>query len=376
MSRLKKSILLLFCSIFVAYFFVGQGSAVAEDQATWAKVYGDTIDYAYDVSSTLQTTEGGYIVTGYVVNLSTYNYDVLVLKLDAGGNIQWQKAYDINNYDFAYSIQQTIDGGYIVAGYTFSVDGLSDALVLKLDANGNIQWQKTYGGSSGDWVYSIQQTTDGGYIIAGATFSFGSYYADSWILKLDSNGNIQWQKAYNKREMDSAYSIQQTTDGGYIVAGQTRVYNEPDIWVLKLDSNGNIMWDNIYGGNSGASASAIVQTTDGGYVVTGRVKAYGEGMYDAWVLKLDGNGNIQWQKTYGGSNYDSAYSIQQTTDGGYILSGNIDSFFAWALRLDMNGNILWQKAYGENGVISSIRQPDGGFIMAGRTSSFGNNSGY
>ena len=358
----------------------------------WAKTYGGGDgDWALSIK---QTTDGGYIVaggTGYynsgnnLFNLSTVG-NVGILKLDADGNIQWQKTYGGGDHDGASSIQQTTDGGYIVAGRTKSFGvGNEDAWVLKLDADGNIQWQKAYGDNDSVDALSIKQTTDGGYIVAGDILSFPSgieVNVDAWVLKLDINGNIQWQKTY--RGIGNAFSIQQTTDGGYIVAGQTfpsvwadDTDDTTDAWVLKLDADGNIQWQKTYRGDygdgDGDGARSIQQTSDGGYIVAGWWTN------DAWVLKLKANGSIVWQKSYGGGDHDgAASSIQQTSDGGYIVAGWTESFGvvhdAWVLKLDINGNIQWQKTYGggDHDGASSIQQTtDGGYIVAGRTKSFG-----
>jgi len=207
---------------------------------------------------------------------------------------QWIKTYSGTAYDYANSIQQTSDGGYIVAGYTNSTWGKDNAWVLKLDGNGNVQWQKTYGGTGGDVAYSIQQTSDGGYIMAGTT-PFGAGSGDAWVLKLDGNGNVLWQKTYGGGEgSDGASSIQQTFDGGYIVAGTTDSFGAgtSDICLLRLDSDGNVQWQKTYGGAERDYANSIQQTSDDGYIVAGHTYSFGAGYGDAWVLKLNGNGDI------------------------------------------------------------------------------------
>ncbi len=297
----------------------------------WAITFSERIfNYANSIQ---QTSDGGFIVAGWT------SWDIWVLKLDENGNVQWQKTYGGGGLEKANSIQQTSDGGFIVAGYTDSFGaGDADIWVLKLDGNGNIQWQKTYGGSGWDSASSIQQTSDGGFIVAGYTNSFGAGYDDIWVLKLDESGNVQWQKTYGGSGWDSASSIQQTSDGGFIVAGWTN----RDIWVLKLDGNGNIQWQKTYGGSYGDYANSIQQTSDGGFILAGYTYSFGAGGSDIWVLKLDESGNVQWQKTYGGSSDDRASSIQQTSDGGFILAGGTDSFGTggsdiWVLKLDENG---------------------------------------
>jgi len=279
----------------------------------------------------------------------------------------WAKSYKENTRSGANSIHQTSDGGYIVAGATTFDPANSDFWVLKLDVNGDISWQKTYGGSGRDPAYSIQQTMDGGYIVAGAPLSFRNY----WVLKLDSAGDIEWQKTYEGN--GAAYSIQQTSDGGYVVAGYIVAWYGR---VIKLDSNGEVMWVTQL---VGAKFKSIQQTLDGGYIVAGLTASFGAGSNDFLVLKLDSGGTVSWQKTYGGSASDVPQSIQQTVDGGYIVAGHSESFGAgeddaWALKLDSAGNVEWQKTYGGNlnEGVSAIQQiTDGGYIMVGFTSSFG-----
>ena len=210
-------------------------------------------------------------------------------------NAQWAKTYGGSKEEYANSIQQTSDGGYIVAGYTKSFGaGETDIWVLKLSSNGAIEWHHTSGGINTDKSYSIQQTSDGGYIVAGRTASFGAGHYDIWVLKLSSNGAIEWQRTYGGRSSDVAYSIQQTSDGGYIVAGYTDSFyaGGEAIWVLKLSSDGDIEWQRTYGDGSFDIAYSIQQTSDGGYIVAGRTTSFGAGSYDIWVLKLSSNGDI------------------------------------------------------------------------------------
>jgi len=332
--------------------------------------------------------------------------------------IQWKKTLGGSNWDEGSSVCQTTDGGSIIVGYSPSTDGNvtgnhggGDYWVVKLDNNGNIQWQKSLGGSGYDYPHAIQQTLDGGYIVAGRTQSFndgdvtgyhGSVYSDFWVVKLSTNGNIQWQKAIGGNSEDIAYSIRQTSDGGYIVAGQSSStdgdaighlpYNNTDLWIVKINSTGNIQWQKSFGGYNSEVAFDAKQTSDGGYIVAGATDSnsgdvtqlYGE--YDYWVLKLDSAGNLQWQKTFGGSGTDSAQSVIQTSDGGYMVAGfsrsgnglvhdhygNLYNNDAWLIKLDGNGNIIWKKSKGGTGndVASFIKEiPSGGYVFAGYSSS-------
>jgi PKD repeat protein len=221
------------------------------------------------------------------------------------------------------------------------------AWVLKLSSEGTIEWQNTYGGSGNDYAHFIQQTTDGGYIVAGRNASFNGGGHDVWILKLNSDGTIAWEKEYGGSGRDLANCVQQTADGGYIVAGSLdialAVYHP---WILKLDSDGNVEWQKTYsgGGNEEGDAEYVRQTEDGGYIASGRYFTLGSDDSHAYILKLNSDGNVEWQKTYSGTEWEGAYSVQQATDGGYIVAGGTSSFGAgswdaWVLKLNASGEI-------------------------------------
>jgi hypothetical protein len=217
-------------------------------------------------------------------------------------------------------------------------------------------WAVTYGGIDDDRLLSIDQTVDGGYIVAGLTFSFGAGDYDLWILKLDSDGTVGWQKTYGGNGDDHATSIQQTSDGGYIVAGGTSSFGAGsyDLWVLKLNSDGTIAWQKTYGGTDYDAATSVQQILGGGFVVLGDTWSFGTGSMDFWVLRLNPDGTVFWQRTYGGTQSEYSRSIQQTSDAGYIVAGSTSSFGVgsgdiWLLKLNSNGTIAWQKTYGGNG---------------------------
>ena len=311
--------------------------------------------------------------------------DVWVLKLRPNGTVDWQKTYGGNYHDSSSSIRQTSDGGFILASATGSFGaGSADAWVLKLSPNGTVEWQKTYGGDYSDWVDSIWQTRDGGYIVAGGTESFGGGYADIWVLKLSPDGTVEWQKTYGGDGSDSADSIQQTRDGGYIVAGSTEsfggVYN--DAWVLKLMPDGTIEWQKTYGDFAYDWLNSILQTDDDGYIVAGVTMSIADDDIGFWVLKLSSNGAVEWQKTYGVGLGGWANSIQQTADGGYIVAGWVEVPHTkddpvedlLVMKLSPDGSIEWQKTSGGDNpdLADSIQQTsDGGYIVAGWTESFG-----
>ena len=342
----------------------------------WAITYGGSdLERAYSVE---QTEDGGYIIAGITESFGQGSYDLWILKLSPDGTINWQKCYGGTGTEGAFAIQQTKDGEYIVAGGTKSFGaGYGDIWVLKLHSDGTIDWQKCYGGTDNEGAYSIQQTEDGGYIIVGVKIFAGHL----WILKLNCNGTVVWQKTFYGIYWDIPFSIQQTEDGGYIVGGNTESFGagDQDFWILKLSPNGTIAWQKTYGGSSKDYATSIQQTSDGRYIVAGVTESFGAGGDDIWVLKLHSDSTIDWQKCYGGTDNEGAFAIQQTKDGEYIVAGVTESFGGgsedlWILKLYSDGTVNWQKTYGGehgDGALSIDQTEDGGYIVGGVTESFG-----
>lgn len=322
--------------------------------------------------------------------------------------IEWQATLGGSDFDFARSIGQTTDGGFIVLGTSRSNDvdltennGSTDYWVAKLNSTGNLIWQRSIGGSNPDDASSIQQTTDGGYIVAGTSASIdgdvtGNHGGqDFWIVKLGASGTISWEKSFGGSSSDIANSVQQTSDGGYIVVGRTSSIDgdvtgnqgNTDVWIVKLDALGNLMWEKTFGGTNSEAANSISQTTDGGYVFAGYTSSndgnisVNIGSTDYWIVKLDSTGSMTWEKTFGGSNQDMASSIQLTADNGYIVggstlsndghvTGHLGDLDGWITKLDSNGNLIWQKSLGSTNwdkTSSIIETSQGGYIAAGET---------
>jgi len=313
---------------------------------SWQKTYGGTHDDL--VFSCEQTSDGGYIVAGTTAftSSSTEVTDIWLFKVDSSGNIEWQQKFgggsgDVN-YEAAYSVHQTLDGGYIATGYMQIATGNYDVWVARLDSSGAVVWQKQYGGSGSDLAYSIDETSDSGFIVAGyGTFTSGS---EAWILKLNSDGSVAWQKQYGGSNYDTSMSVKQTSDGGYIVAAySTSFAGNGDIWILKLNSDGSVAWQNKYGGTSTDYPQSIEQTKDGGYIITGYILLSGENI-NSFVLKLDPDGVVEWGNNYGGLYTELSSSVWQTSEGGYLIAGQTDLTGTgnedfWILRLDSNGDI-------------------------------------
>src|SRR4030042_1157824 len=280
---------------------IGSVASIVSGQGTWAVLNGGS--ESETPYSMRLTSDSGYVQCGVTNSFGLINNDCWIIKLDSTGAMVWQKAFGGTDYDIMSGIWQTSDGGDIAAGGTWSFGaGNSDYWLVKLDGNGAIAWQRVYGGINYDFAHYVQQTSDGGYFVFGRSWSFGAGNGDLWLLKLDATGVIQWQRAYGGMNVETGYSAQQTLDGGDIVVGGTGSFGagNSDVVVLKLDTNGTISWQKTYGGTNFDYAYSVIQTVDGGYIVAAATQSFGAGSMDCWVLKLDATGNVTWQKTYGG----------------------------------------------------------------------------
>ena len=235
----------------------------------------------------------------------------------------WNRTFGGSSSDRGYSVAQTSDGGYIITGETYSYGaGEQDVWLIKTDPKGNKEWDKTFGGKYTDYGCSVAQTSDMGYIITGLTDSY-SVGMRVWLIKTDSKGNEEWNKTFF--DSSCGYSVIQTSDEGYVIVGETywKSYAN-DIWLIKTDSKGNEEWNKTFGGSDDDGGFSVTQTSDRGYIITGYTCSYGAG--DVWLIKTDSEGNKIWDKTFGGSAFDSGYSVTQTSDGGYIITGETNSY--------------------------------------------------
>jgi gliding motility-associated-like protein len=293
----------------------------------WERLFGNGSDEGGKYVQ--QTSDGGYIVAGLY---NSPNYNVLLLKLDATGNLQWSKIFD---FGYGLFVQQTTDGGYILSGFDSGGPfGGNDVLLIKTDANGTILWKKVYGGAGNDWGNYVEQTLDKGYIIAGYTGSYGAGGNDLFLLKVDSVGTKQWDKTYGGPGDDggSSWGIsgQLTSDGGYMVCGNSSSYGagSNDILFVKTDNTGNFQWAKTYGGVNDDQPRFAHQTSNGGYIVCGYTTSFGHGDLDAYLVKTDVSGNLQWSKAYGGPAYDKGQMVREVSDKGFALSMITDNFGA------------------------------------------------
>ena len=349
----------------------------------WEKTFGG--DSAEEAWAVQQTSDGGYIIVGTTYSFGNGKSDVYLIKIDARGNLEWQRTFGGSRSDCAYAVQQTSDGGYIIAGWTQSF-GWDKAYLIKVDANGNLEWERVFGGENGAVARAVRQTADGGYIVAGwIDLCEDGCHVDVYLIKVDKNGNLEWQRIFGGRGDDLAEDVQQTSDGGYIIVGRTTSFEDSDgdIYLIKTDKNGKLKWEKTFGGKHIDEAHAIQQTSDGGYIIAGFTYSFGKDG-NAYIVKTDANGNLEWQRTLGGSDYDAAWSIQQTSDGGYVIAGTTASygnghFDSYLIKTDAKGNIEWIRTFGgsDYDVARSVWQTsDGGYIIAGYTKSFGRSDVY
>jgi hypothetical protein len=345
---------------------------------TFEAAYGGALwDWGNSVE---QTSDGGYIIGGLTESFGAGGFDFYLARIDSLGNLLWDTTYGAVSDDWGYCARQTTDGGYVMAGYTTLPTGHWDAYLVKTDSLGGVIWDETYGDSSLDEIYLwVMQTADGGYI--GVGDRYGTLSEDVYLVKTDSSGNLEWDTTYGGDLGDVGCYIEQTFDSGYIIAGFTKSFGSGlgDIYLMKIDSDGNVRWDTTYGGSNDDMGFCVRQTPDGGYVVAGWTKSFGAGSNDAYLVRTDSLGKVLWEKTYGGIGKDVGTFVQQTADGGYVLTGYTNSFGAgnddvYLVKTDSLGNMLWDTTYGgmapDRGY-SISQTSDGGYAITGYTGSLG-----
>jgi hypothetical protein len=309
------------------------------------ETYGGSLEDA--CTSAIQTSDGGYALAGYTNSIGAGGYDFWLIKTDAGGNHQWNKTYGGTAEDTAASVIQTSDGGYAVAGRTYSYGvGQADFWLVKTDEDGIEEWNQTYGGANIDSPCTVVQTAEGGYALAGLTMSFGSSLGRFWLVRTDSTGNMLWMN-YTYGGDGGAESMIQTIDGGYAIAGSQLVGGgvERQAILVKTDENGTMQWRRDYGGADLDWATSAIQTVDGGYALAVWTRFPGAGQTDFGLVKTDPDGIEEWNKRFGGTSDENPESVIQALDGGYVLAGYTDSFGAgfsdfWLVKTDAAGDML------------------------------------
>ncbi len=349
----------------------------AMSQITFEKTY--SLGGGELAHSVRPVSTGGYLSCGYTNVAGTY--DAHLTRLDATGSVLWSKQYGSSNSEDLFAAVETPGGNFIAVGYTYGING--DLYVINTDAGGNIIWSKTFDIGPNEYGYAIARTTDSKYVIVGSTYTGTDN--DIYFLKIDSLGNLLWSKQFNNgvgNSYEIGFDLKQTSDGGYAIAGYTDGSGAGlfDVYVIKTDSSGNIQWDRTYGGsNNEFGGYSISETAGGGYIIGGSTSTFGAGNGDYYLVRADATGNILWSKTFGGSATEYGYSCRQTVDGGFVLTGFTNSFGsgmndAYLVKTDSAGSLQWSRTYGtvSDELASWVMQtPDNGFIITGYPYNFG-----
>jgi len=368
------SVLLSFSLLYLAGVFSENGIQTNRDTS---------MDAAFGV---IETSDGGYALAGHSQLDGTTNADFWLVKTDKDGNEEWNQTYGGEKFETAYSLVETSDGGYALAGDTQSFGaGDGDYWLVKTDENGTVEWTQTYDNGGDERARSLVEASDGGYVLAG-DISYSSTnpdhgWSEAWLVKTDENGNKEWSQTYGESDFDRAYGLVESSAGGYVLAGFTQVWGDGwnDFWLVKTDPNGNLDWSQTYGGDRPQNAYALVETSDRGYALAGFADLSDSERTAFLLVKTDEDGNEEWNQTYRGADTDEVRALVETSDGGYALAGRTDyldpkGYDVVLIKTDENGNIEWNQTYGEKMsevAYSLLVTSDGGFIIAGYTSSSG-----
>ena len=393
---MNRKLLLTACLVVTCYF--GQCQPYFQ-KSLGATNFSGSNDIAY---STYKTWDGGYIVCGSTQSYGAGSIDAYLVKFDSAGTQQWAKTYGTTNWEATFKLIITNDSGYLFAGGVLNTAQTDkDILLIKTDGNGVLQWSKKYGGignESASDLESIEQTTDGGYIVTGVANGYDTIASDNiFLLKTNALGDTLWTKIFTAWNYDQAKSVHQTFDGGYIISGRTVSFGagQQDALLIKTDSTGLITWQKCYGGIEPDEAMSVKQTLDSGYIFTGASYSFGIGFADMYITKTDANGTVQWSKDYGALNVEASYSILQALQGGYTVVGFTESFLSPAtistnrspqgddssnvmlIKIDTAGVLEWAKIYGgllQDEAFGLSQASDSSYLISAITNSFGSDS--
>ena len=366
------------CMLMLLPFMAISHVQAAAPDTIWTRTYGGSSnDEAFKV---IETSDGFYVLAGYTESFGAGESDVYLLKLDSNGDDIWIKTYGGEGNDAAYSVMETSDGYYVVAGYTESFgNGGSDVYVLKLDENGDTLWTRTYGSSSDDGAFSVIETSDGNYLVAGYTKSAGG--GNVYLLMLDPDGDTLWTRNFGSSDNEEAREVIQASNGDFVIIGRSfSLFNGFwNVYYARTDAEGDTLWTRLFGGNGYDGGYGIVETEDQGYVVLGYTSSSGNGGSDLYIIGTDAGGILQWFRTQGGPEDEIGYSIAHALGEGYIIgavtksfgSGGEDAYF---VKIDNYGNIIWFETYGgsqDDGLYCAITISDPGYLATGYTASMG-----
>ncbi len=379
---MKKLGFLVFFSVIILFsIFVPAIECSEIANVEWSYTFGGAKnEAAYSIT---KTADGGYVLAGSTSSFGKGASDFWLVKTDSSGIMKWNRTYGGVADDFASDVIQSGDG-FVILGMTSSFGaGGFDYWFVKVDSNGNLLWNKTYGGLVDDFGTSVIQTSDGGYALTGWTNSFGVGGEDIWLVKTDGSGNMVWNITYGSNYNDEAHGLVQTGNGGYLIAGDTAFESgNEDAWLLKVGSNGSMLWNRTFGGPALDTFLSIVQLNDSCVALSGYTTSFGSGSNDAWLVKTDSAGTLQWNKTYGGPNDDQAYGLINAVDGGFALAGQttIDTQKNyWLAKIDSSGNMQWNfknNAAIDNFAYSLVNAKDSGYVLCGTTNTQDNGEDF
>ncbi|MCG8400916.1 MAG: copper amine oxidase N-terminal domain-containing protein [Firmicutes bacterium] len=366
--------------LFTCFIVANNALAAISPEVEWENTMGGKqADRGF---SALQTPDGGYIVVGETYSSSARRhgaggYDAYLVKLDAAGQKRGKHTYGGSKNDSGAFVARTTDGGLIITGTTqsYSEDRDKQVFLVKTNDRGEKQWRRALGGAGEDTGACVDQTADGGYIVVGETNSFGAGDYDVYLIKTDASGKVEWEKTFGGKEDDHGTWVRQTGDKGYILAGKTASFGVRgyDAYLVKIGPNGDTRWETTVGGEGWDIPEVVEQTSDGGYIVVGKTSSFQSGNFDIHLIKIDSSGNIQWENAIGGKGWDIGKTVRQTVDGGYVVAGFSNSsdageFEFYLAGTDAGGKKLWEKTLeeGEYDERFSVRcTEDGGYIIAG-----------
>jgi len=370
-------------SIILFLFFIAISNLICQSppDTLWTRTFGEENN---DSSTCVRsTTDDGLIIIGTTDPLGNGMNDFWLIKTDETGNVIWDATFGGDQNDCPFIGQQTMDGGYVIVGFTESFgNGLRDFWLVKTDAGGNEEWNQTYGTEQNDRAQYVEQTSDGGYILTGGTGYFEGSGQDIWLIKTDAVGSVEWEQTYGGEGNEKAYTVHQEANGSYILTGHTASFGNGnlDVWLIKTDEFGNEIWNRTFGGSEIDNAYSLQICPGGGYILTGITRSFGQGEDDVWLIKTDSLGIEEWNGIYGTEYVDCCYSVNLTNDGSYILGCFTNStpnsdFDVLARKIDEFGNELWTAQIGGSLDDFSFyieQTNDEGFILAGRSNSYGN----
>lgn len=295
----------------------------------WTRTYGGkNHDWGEAV---VQTSDSGFLVVGGTKSFGSGGTDVWLIRTNSSGDTLWTRTFGGKGDDWADEVTQTADGGFIIPGWTNSTpNGDFDALLIKYDASGNIVWSRTYGGSRNDAAKSVQPTGDGGFLVAGLTMSFGAGSSDVWIIRTNQSGDTLWTRTFGGTGFDMAFCVSQTFDKGFAVVGRVQPSSKDygNLWILRINSLGDTLWTRTYGGKGYDLGTFVHQASDGDLLITGSTDSYGSGSNDLWLLRTNSKGDTLWTRTFGGPASDFSFCVRELRNKDLVLAGYTESFGA------------------------------------------------